>query len=63
MSGGAFDYRDHVIFDLKDMVAREIGYLEYGGESWREPVDPKTISYIKTICKAKRSISGEAFSR
>ena len=27
MSGGAFDYRDNVLFDLKDMLAREIGQL------------------------------------
>lgn len=52
MSGGAFDYRDNVLFDLKDMVAREIGLLEYGGnnEDWRSN-NPKVIEYMKTICK------------
>ena len=53
MSGGAFDYKDNVLFDLKDMVAREISYLKYGGnnEDWRELNDPKAIEYMKTICK------------
>ena len=52
MSGGAFDYRDNALFEIKDMVAREIGYIEYGGnnESWREN-DPKVIEYMKVICK------------
>lgn len=52
MSGGAFDYKDNVLFDLKDMLAREIGYYEYGGngESYRE-VDPRAIQYMKAICK------------
>lgn len=52
MSGGAFDYRDNVLFDLKDMVAREIGELEYGGndEDWRSN-NSKVIEYMKTICK------------
>lgn len=52
MSGGAFDYRDSVLFDLKDMVAREIGELEYGGndEDWRIN-NSKVIEYMKTICK------------
>lgn len=50
MSGGAFDYRDNALFDVRDMVAREIGYLEYGGESWTEPTKAKTLYYMKNIC-------------
>ena len=50
MSGGAFDYKDCLLFDLKDSVAREIGQLEYGGnEDWRSN-NPKVIEYMKTIC-------------
>lgn len=52
MSGGAFDYRDNVLFDLKDMVAREIGLYEYGcaDESYR-PKDARTLTYMKLICE------------
>lgn len=52
MSGGIFDYRDNVLFDLKDMIAREIGLYEYGGnnEDWRSN-NPKVIEYMKVICK------------
>lgn len=53
MSGGAFDYRDNVLFDLKDMVAREIGLYEYGGsdEEYYKPKDPRTLTYMKLICE------------
>lgn len=52
MSGGAFDYRDNVLFDLKDMVAREIGYYQYGcaDESYK-PKDARTLSYMMDICE------------
>lgn len=52
MSGGAFDYKDNALFDLKDMIAREIGLLEYGGnnEDWRSN-NPKVVEYMKVICK------------
>lgn len=52
MSGGAFDYRDNTLFDLKDMVAREIGLYEYGcaDESYK-PEDARTLTYMKLICE------------
>jgi len=52
MSGGAFDYRDNVLFDLKDMIAREIGLYEYGcaDESYK-PKDSRTLTYMKLICE------------
>lgn len=52
MSGGAFDYKDNALFDLKDMIASEIGLLEYGGnnEDWRSN-NPKVVDYMKVICK------------
>lgn len=52
MSGGAFDYRDNTLFDLKDMVAREIGLYEYGcaDESYK-PKDARTLTYMKLICE------------
>lgn len=52
MSGGAFDYRDNVLFELKDMVAREIGFYEYGcaDESYK-PKDSRTLTYMKLICE------------
>ena len=52
MSGGAFDYRDNVLFDLKDMVAREIGLYEYGSdEEYYKPKDQRTLTYMKLICE------------
>lgn len=53
MSGGAFDYRDNILFDLKDAVAREIGLYEYGGsdEEYYKPKDPRTLTYMKFICE------------
>jgi hypothetical protein len=52
MSGGAFDYRDNTLFDLKDMVAREIGLYEYGcaDESYK-PKDSRVLTYMKLICE------------
>lgn len=50
MSGGAFDYRDSVLADLQDMIAREIGYIKYGSNSSRvDNYNPKTIEYMKNI--------------
>jgi hypothetical protein len=52
MSGGAFDYRDNVLFELRDSVAREIGLYEYGcdDESYK-PKDSRTLTYMKLICE------------
>lgn len=52
MSGGAFDYSDRILFDLKDNVAREIGLYEYGcaDESYK-PKDPRTVEYMRLICE------------
>lgn len=52
MSGGAFDYRNNDLFDLRDAIAREIGLYEYGcsDESYR-PQDARTIAYMKLICE------------
>lgn len=52
MSGGAFDYKDNILFKLKDMIAREIGYMEYGGnkENSNLPENPKVVEYMKYIC-------------
>lgn len=52
MSGGTFDYRDNILFDLKDLVAREIGLYEYGySDDGDGPTDPRTLEYMKAICK------------
>ena len=53
MSGGSFNYRDNILFELKDSVAREIGLFEYGGsdEEFYKPKDPRTLIYMKKICK------------
>lgn len=50
MSGGAFDYRDSVLTDLQDMVAREIGYTEYGSNYTEYEYNQKTLKYMKAIC-------------
>lgn len=52
MSGGAFNYSDSTLFELRDMVAREIGLYEYGchDESYK-PQDPRTLAYMKFICE------------
>ena len=52
MSGGTFDYKDNILFDLKDTLAREIGLLEYGGTDDDNylPKDPRTLKYMKHIC-------------
>ena len=52
MSGGTFNYSDSTLFELKDMVAREIGLYEYGcaDESYK-PQDPRTLTYMKLICE------------
>ena len=51
MSGGAFDYRDSVLSDLQDMIAREIGYIQYGSNYTNYQYKEKTIEYMKTIVK------------
>ena len=52
MSGGTFNYSDSTLFDLRDTVAREIGFYEYGcaDESYK-PQDPRTLTYMKLICE------------
>lgn len=52
MSGGAFDYSESSLFELRDMIAREIGLYEYGcaDESYK-PQDPRTLTYMKLICE------------
>ena len=52
MSGGAFNYSDSTLFELRDTVAREIGLYEYGcaDESYK-PQDPRTLTYMKRICE------------
>lgn len=51
MSGGAFDYKDNILFELQDLIAREIGLYEYGcTDSSYKPKDPRTIEYMKMIC-------------
>ena len=49
MSGGAFDYRDSALTDLQDMIAREIGYLQYGSNYTEYKYNTKTIEYMKNI--------------
>lgn len=49
MSGGAFDYRDSVLSDLQDMIAREIGYIKYGSNYTEYKYNPKTVEYMKNI--------------
>lgn len=49
MSGGAFDYRENILNDLRDMVAREIGFYEYGDNEY-SPQDKRTIKYMKSVC-------------
>lgn len=52
MSGGTFNYSDSTLFDLRDTVAREIGFYEYGcaDESYK-PQDPRILTYMKLICE------------
>lgn len=49
MSGGAFDYRDSVLTDLQDMIAREIGYIQYGSNYSDYKYNEKTVEYMKNI--------------
>lgn len=51
MSGGAFDYRDNVLTDLQDMLAREIGFMEYGSNYTDYKYNEKTIRYMKTMAR------------
>ena len=51
MSGGAFDYRDSILSDLQDMIAREIGYIQYGSNYTNYQYKEKTVEYMKTIVK------------
>ena len=52
MSGGTFNYSESSLFELRDMIAREIGLYEYGcaDESYK-PQDLRTLTYMKHICK------------
>lgn len=49
MSGGAFDYRDSALTDLQDMIAREIGYIQYGSNYSDYKYNEKTVEYMKNI--------------
>lgn len=51
MSGGAFDYRDSELNDLQGMVAKEIGYIEYCANDSEYEYNPKTLEYMKAICR------------
>lgn len=50
MSGGTFDYKDSELNDLRGMVAKEIGYIEYCANDSEYEYNPKTLEYMKTIC-------------
>ena len=49
MSGGAFDYKDSALTDLQDMIAREIGYIEYGSNYTGHQYNENTLVYMKSI--------------
>lgn len=49
MSGGALDYKDSALTDLQDMIAREIGYIEYGSNYTAYQYNEKTLTYMKSI--------------
>jgi hypothetical protein len=49
MSGGAFDYRDSALTDLQDMIAREIGYIQYGSNYTDYQYNEKIVEYMKNI--------------
>lgn len=58
MSGGAFDYRDSVLTDLQDMIAREIGYIKYGSNSsCVDNYSQKTVDYMKNIARDLERLS------
>ena len=50
MSGGHFEYKESELDDLKGMVAREIGYIEYCANDSEYEYNPKTLKYMKDIC-------------
>lgn len=49
MSGGALDYKDSALTELQDMIAREIGYIEYGSNYTSYQYNEKTLVYMKSI--------------
>ncbi len=49
MSGGALDYKDSALTELQDMIAREIGYIEYGSNYTGHQYNEKTLVYMKSI--------------
>lgn len=51
MSGGAFDYKDNLLNYLHGMVAKEIGYIEYCTNDSNHEYNPKTLKYMKNICR------------
>lgn len=57
MSGGAFDYRDSALSDLQDMIAREIGYIQYGSNCTDYQYNEKTIKYMKSIVRDLERLS------
>lgn len=63
MSGGAFNYEDARLDDLRGMVAREIGYIEYCANDSEYQCNPKAVEYMKCIanelgklCKAMHAL-------
>lgn len=57
MSGGAFDYRDSALTDIQDMIAREIGYMEYGSNYTDYQYNAKTFKYMKAIVRDLERLS------
>lgn len=57
MSGGAFDYRDSALTDIQDMIAREIGYMEYGSNYTEYKYKDKTLDYMKAIIQDLERLS------
>lgn len=49
MSGGALNYKDSALTELQDMIAREIGYMEYGSNYTNYQYNEKTLVYMKSI--------------
>ena len=49
MSGGSFNYTESELNYLREMVAKEIGYIEHCYDD-EHSYNPKTIKYMKAIC-------------
>lgn len=51
MSSVAFDYRDNELNYLQDLVAKEIGYIEYCTNDSKYEYNLKTLEYMKAIAR------------